>query len=191
MHDMGGMHGFGPVVPEADEPVFHFDWERRVFGLNFADLPGSSDVFRQHIERMDPIEYLTASYYERWLHAAASMAAGAEARPVDPARAQWLVAALQKPPPPPPPGDGRYGADDTVRVRRFHVDGHTRCPRYLRGAWGTVRRVHGRFGLPDAKAAGDAGVVETVYNVEFDAVDLWGEGAAGKVYADLWESYLE
>ena len=23
VHDMGGMHGFGPVEPEPNEPVFH------------------------------------------------------------------------------------------------------------------------------------------------------------------------
>ena len=27
VHDMGGMHGFGPVLPEANEPVFHAPWE--------------------------------------------------------------------------------------------------------------------------------------------------------------------
>jgi hypothetical protein len=25
--DMGGAHGFGPVEPEPDEPVFHAEWE--------------------------------------------------------------------------------------------------------------------------------------------------------------------
>ena len=33
IHDMGGMHGFGAVGPEADEPVFHEPWEGRVVGL--------------------------------------------------------------------------------------------------------------------------------------------------------------
>ena len=27
IHDLGGMHGFGPVEPEQDEPPFHDDWE--------------------------------------------------------------------------------------------------------------------------------------------------------------------
>ena len=36
IHDMGGMHGFGPIELEADEPVFHYDWERRVFAMNNA-----------------------------------------------------------------------------------------------------------------------------------------------------------
>jgi hypothetical protein len=26
IHDLGGMHGFGPVVREKDEPVFHAEW---------------------------------------------------------------------------------------------------------------------------------------------------------------------
>ncbi len=33
IHDLGGMHGFGPVVPEAHEPVFHAGWEGTVFAL--------------------------------------------------------------------------------------------------------------------------------------------------------------
>jgi hypothetical protein len=33
IHDMGGMHGTGPINPEIDEPVFHADWERRMFAL--------------------------------------------------------------------------------------------------------------------------------------------------------------
>ena len=35
-HDMGGAKGFGPVVPEPNEPVFHGDWERRAFALTVA-----------------------------------------------------------------------------------------------------------------------------------------------------------
>jgi hypothetical protein len=34
--DLGGAHGFGPVVPEPDEPVFHAAWERRVFAMALA-----------------------------------------------------------------------------------------------------------------------------------------------------------
>ena len=34
--DLGGMMGFGPVVPEPGEPVFHAAWERRVLGLTLA-----------------------------------------------------------------------------------------------------------------------------------------------------------
>ena len=32
VHDMGGMHGFGKVPYEKNQPTFHHDWERRVWG---------------------------------------------------------------------------------------------------------------------------------------------------------------
>ena len=35
-HDLGGMHGFGPVEAEPNEPVFHEEWERRVFGVTVS-----------------------------------------------------------------------------------------------------------------------------------------------------------
>ena len=69
IHDMGGMHGFGPIVREENEPVFHHDWEGRVFAIRLATpvpIPGGS---RNNIEQMDPAAYLTTSYYEKWLHA--------------------------------------------------------------------------------------------------------------------------
>ena len=44
IHDMGGMHGFGPVIPERDEPYFHEPWEARMFGIDQAMTwpPGST-----------------------------------------------------------------------------------------------------------------------------------------------------
>jgi nitrile hydratase subunit beta len=69
---MGGMHGFGPVVRERDEPVFHAEWERRTFALALAMMGRGAfnvDEYRRTIERMPPHQYLAASYYERWLYA--------------------------------------------------------------------------------------------------------------------------
>lgn len=71
MHDLGGMHGMGPIAPEPNEPVFHEDWERRVFGLFVTTFAGGHynvDEFRHGIERMAPAHYLESSYYEHWLH---------------------------------------------------------------------------------------------------------------------------
>jgi hypothetical protein len=70
MHDLGGMHGFGPVVPEPDEPAFHAPWERRAFALTLA--MGSwrrwnLDMMRFAREQMPPAAYLATSYYEHWL----------------------------------------------------------------------------------------------------------------------------
>jgi nitrile hydratase len=64
------MHGLGPIEREADEPVFHADWERRVFALNLAMAAWGRwniDMSRHSIERMPPAEYLATSYYEHWL----------------------------------------------------------------------------------------------------------------------------
>ena len=69
-HDMGGTHGFGPVVAEPDEPPFHADWERRVFALTLA-LGASGawniDMSRSARENRPPADYLGKSYYELWL----------------------------------------------------------------------------------------------------------------------------
>ena len=73
IHDLGGMHGLGPVVREENEPVFHEEWERRVFAvLNLTLAAGQYNVdeLRHAIERMVPAAYLESPYYEHWLHAA-------------------------------------------------------------------------------------------------------------------------
>ncbi len=72
IHDVGGMHGFGPLLPEEDEPPFHAVWEGRVYLLAVALMRRglfTLDELRDAIERMPPAEYLAASYYERWLAA--------------------------------------------------------------------------------------------------------------------------
>ena len=33
IHDMGGMHGLGPIENEPEAPVFHAHWEGRVMAL--------------------------------------------------------------------------------------------------------------------------------------------------------------
>ena len=70
IHDLGGMHGFGPVEPEVNEPVFHPEWERRTFALTIAaGYLGrwNLDMSRHSREQMPAAEYLATSYYEHWL----------------------------------------------------------------------------------------------------------------------------
>ena len=72
IHDLGGMDGLGPVEREDNEPVFHEEWERRMFGLFVSVFAGGHfnvDMFRAAIEKMAPADYLETSYYEHWLHA--------------------------------------------------------------------------------------------------------------------------
>lgn len=70
-HDMGGMHGMGPIPIEPAEPVFHSEWEARVFAMSFATFCNffPVDETRHASERMPPGDYLTSVYYERWLYA--------------------------------------------------------------------------------------------------------------------------
>jgi nitrile hydratase len=70
VHDLGGMHGLGPVVHEKNEPVFHHEWERRAFALALASAAlgkWNIDMQRYAREQMPPAEYLATSYYEHWL----------------------------------------------------------------------------------------------------------------------------
>jgi hypothetical protein len=70
IHDLGGMHGFGPVEREENEPIFHAPWERRAFGIEFftgSRIGTNGDQSRHAIERLPPDVYLTASYYEKWM----------------------------------------------------------------------------------------------------------------------------
>ncbi len=71
IHDLGGMHGMGPIDTEMDEPVFHADWERRTFALWTAAFAGgffNDNESRHAIENVTPARYLAKSYYEHWLH---------------------------------------------------------------------------------------------------------------------------
>jgi len=73
IHDMGGMHGMGPIVREENEPVFHEKWEGRVRALTRAIMAGghcNRDEYRHGIERLEPSRYLGLSYYERSLEGA-------------------------------------------------------------------------------------------------------------------------
>ena len=69
IHDMGGMHGFGKVEPEPNEPVFHAAWEGRWLALNRAmGYTGiwTIDQTRAGIEELPPDVYLASSYYKKW-----------------------------------------------------------------------------------------------------------------------------
>src|SRR4051794_28986254 len=69
IHDLGGMHGFGPVPREGHEMDGSAPWEQTVQGLFRVALAQrllNLDEFRHGIERMDPLRYLEAAYYDRW-----------------------------------------------------------------------------------------------------------------------------
>lgn len=199
VHDMGGMHGFGRVPVEPDDPLFHAPWERRVLGMQGRTRRGlfNLDEFRHAIERMPAARYLEASYYERWLTAIETLML--EKGIVSPEELASGRAATPAPEPAPrtaedrPPLRPRFRVGEAVRTRNTHPAGHTRLPRYVRGRRGVVRSVHGPFLLPDTNANLSGRDWEPVYAVEFSAPELWGDDApsADAVCVDLWESYLK
>jgi nitrile hydratase len=208
---MGGMHGFGAVEPEADERVFHEPWEGRTFGLMIATGAAGlrSGSIRPGIEAIDPATYLGSSYFERWARSVESglidtgtlTSAEIDARvdapepprehqdDTDPQTASRLIGALVDRPREASGDDVpcRFAVGDIVTVKRMAPGGHHRCPRYVRGAPGTVTRLPG--GWPHAD---DDAPPEATCTVRFAMTDLWGSDAEpGWLYIDLWERYLE
>ncbi len=83
-----------------------------------------------------------------------------------------------------------YPVGARVRAVRLDPPHHSRVPRYVRGATGTVVEVEGEWPLADAVAQGLTPPAEPVYAVRFDAGQLFGEGGHD-VVVDLWHTHLE
>jgi nitrile hydratase len=213
VHDMGGMHGHGPIAPEADEPLFHAPWEARALAVTLAAGAWGRwniDMSRFGREQIPAADYLRMTYYERWiaglkvllvergLVTAEELASGtpspgsAKAEPA--LTAERVPAMLNRPgsyerevadPP-------RFAVGAAVLARNLNPTGHTRLPRYARGKRGLVTRWHGAHVFPDANALGLGEQPHHLYQVRFEAPELWGEAVARReaVYLDLWEPYL-
>ena len=199
-HDLGGRDGLGAVEVEVDEPVFHAPWERTARALVYAAMrthPNpTTSAFRHAIERMDPEHYLSTSYYEHWLTAAATLAveSGAVDRAELESRAGGAFPLARPSVEPQVAGSGaqRFAIGDRVRVVAADHGGHSRCPGYVRGRVGTVTRVDGCVSLPDVEAHSTRRLREGTYGVRFAARDLWADAdGAAVVHVDLWDSYLE
>ena len=214
VHDMGGMHGMGPILPERDEPVFHHRWEARVQAVVRAMGAfgrWNIDASRHQRELIPAAEQLRMSYYERWLAGltelllrhgfiTAEELAGGKAAPggarLTPALTAAGVAAFIARGSPASRESGRAACFQTgqrVRARNLNPVGHTRLPRYVRGKSGVIDRLHGVFVFPDTNAHFLGERPQHLYSVRFAARELWGEGAAAAdaVYVDLWEDYLD
>jgi nitrile hydratase len=212
VHDMGGMHGLGPIIPDPDEPVFHEDWERRVFALTIAAAWGrwNIDMARHARERMPAAEYLRSSYYEKWLWGTKQLllelghvtedelASGhgarraADTKVLGPDEVVSLLRNRRAARMENHLAPSRFRTGDRVRAKNIHPVGHTRLPRYARGKVGVVDRDHGVFIFPDASATGQK-VPSRCYGVRFTSRELWGPDAGPRdvVSIDLFDKYLE
>jgi nitrile hydratase len=214
VHDMGGMHGMGPIRHEENEPVFHEKWESRVYAINRALgawKKWNIDAGRYAIERIPPADYLRMSYYEKWLVRNISLLlerglltreeidtgkpAPGSRKATPPLTVAGLAATAHRPSYARPEADvkARFQIGDRVRALKINPTGHTRLPRYARGREGVIDRHHGVFVFPDTNAHFQGEHPQHLYSVRFRAQELWGESASPRdsVYLDLWDSYLE
>jgi nitrile hydratase subunit beta len=214
IHDMGGMQDMGPIKYEKNEPVFHAEWEARVFAMFLAAgawHKWNLDAFRHTREVLPPDDYLRVSYYEQWLSGlrdllvrrglvtAAEIESGVPspglAKATPPLTADKIPATL-------PTRihanrdvqvSARFQVGQRVRARNINPVGHTRLPRYARGKFGTIHRDYGVFVFPDTNAHFLGENPQHVYSVRFAARELWGAQPAERdcVYVDMWDDYLE
>ena len=213
IHDMGGMHGFGKVEPEPNEPVFHADWEGHCLAINRAmSYAGAfnTDQSRAAIEELPPDVYLSSSYYKKWalrlekllvklgLAGADEIEAGHALRPGKALKRRLDAADVPKSLTRgsfarPAPAPARFAPGDRVRTRNIHPATHTRLPRYARGKLGVVEALRGCHVFPDAAALGQSDNPQWLYTVVFAGRDLWGEAAEPslKVSIEAFEPYLE
>jgi nitrile hydratase subunit beta len=214
IHDMGGMHGLGPIKYEKNEPVFHDPWEGRVFALRRAMAAWGKwniDATRHEVELVPAAEYLGMSYYERqfvafvellvkrglvtWAEVETGKPSQGSSKAIPPLTIRKAVALVANGVPasrdvPAPP---RFQVGQRVRARNMHPAGHTRLPRYTRGKVGTIDRDYGVYVFPDSNAHFLGEKPQHVYSVRFAARELWGEQSSPQdaVYVDMWEDYLE
>lgn len=210
--DMGGFLGFGPVLHEENEPVWHAGWEPRAFALVLAmGMTGSwnIDEARHARERLPALQYWRSSYYEMRHYAlilqlielglvtAMEEQQGRMAAPPKPvkrvATAEMIPAILA--------AGSTYDRQsnrpqgftigDRVRARNIHPQGHTRLPRYARGKAGEIVAVHGTHVFPDSNAQAKGEDPQWLYTVRFTGAELWGKDTQDSVCIDLWEPYLE
>ena len=209
--DLGGRPGFGPVVQDATDSVFHADWESRVLALTLAmGATGCWNIDMVRAARETLPDYLDLSYYEIWLGGlerllvakglvtAEELAAGRASHPPQPfdriLMADQVAAKLAKglPTARTPTAPARYRIGQRVVTRGAPADHHTRLPGYLRGRTGIIERMLGCHVFADSHAQGLGEDPQWLYTVVFDADELWGtETAPGhRVSFDAWQPYL-
>lgn len=219
IHDMGGRLGTGAVDPQDGYDFAEAkDWHKRALALNVAcGFLGqwNIDASRHARELLEPRDYTTFSYYEKWMGGLADLMvdrgvvavgelASGQASGVSPvaeraAKPETVEAVLMNGSPyTRDSATPKFAVGAKVKTRRparnvMVPGGHTRLPAYAAGAVGEVVLQHGAHVFPDSNAHFNGEAAEPLYAVKFSAQVLWGEEAdpRDEVVLDLWESYLE
>ncbi len=220
-HDLGGKSAMGPINPEAEsaEPVFHADWERRVFALTLASgMLGkwNIDESRHARERQPAQQYLDNSYYENWLEGMETLllekgllqaeelregrslsSDSMQTLRVPDADAVVKILSSGGPSDVPAKDAPAFAAGDRVKVRVMDGAGHTRAPEYVHNNVGVIKSYIGCHAFPDANSKrkeDDPILGDHLYSVSFEANALWPENASSRnteLRVDLWQAYLE
>lgn len=214
VHDMGGMHGLGPIGHQPNEPAFHELWQARLFALRRgmgAWGKWNIDATRHAIEKLPAAQYLSQEYFQRQFEAFLHMLVAAgfitPQEIVDGhAQGSQKIATPAMTPESAAsmirkgvaynreiPVQAHFEVGQAVHTRNLNPTGHTRLPRYARDKIGSIDRCHGVFVFPDSNAHFQGEKPQPLYSVRFEARELWGAQAAASdsVYLDLWEDYLE
>jgi nitrile hydratase beta subunit len=204
IHDLGGMDGFGEITVEKNEPTFHNQWEGQAFALNIVAIgilqKYNADEYRHALERMNPYDYLNASYYERVFTGVASLLIEkgliSKRELVSKVSGNYPLArpnAVVKNKSKDTSNAAIFSVGDRVKVQDIHTPGHTRMPAYVRGRQGKIIHVAPCFSFPNNAAHGGTLRKEPTYHVMFTSSELWNDDETNSdtVVVDLWESYLE
>lgn len=211
--DLGGKHGHGPVIIEKNEPWFHYEWERRVFAMTIAmGFCGewNIDASRFARENQNPADYANSSYYQIWLFGLLSLLKTHGL--ITPQEMQTGIVETIKPTRLSPnkadveagiatqgnyirqvKNKPKFAIGDDITAKIMNPKHHTRIPAYVRGKKGVITANYGAHVLPDSNSQFKGEAPQYLYNVCFDANDLWQENAEpnSNIYLDLWESYLD
>lgn len=213
-HDLGGRQGLGPISPEpeSEEPVFHADWERRVFAMTMATgMLGQWNIDESRFAResQHPVDYLKNSYYENWLAgiqnlllkkglvtqeeltlAGVKQSVAAELR-IPNAEDALKIIETGGPTLMASEATPAFNVGDVVRAKKIHTQGHSRLPAYAQGSNGIIEENYGCHVYPDKNSQGEH-VGEYLYRVRFSSNSLWGvSDEKNEVLIDLWQPYLE
>jgi nitrile hydratase len=199
--DLGGTDQPGRIISEAEGDLFHAPWEPRVMALVVAMGPtGMSNIDMNRSARETLPNYRDLSYYEIWLSALEKLAAekgvlgDASPPPRRVLKADMVEATITTSSPfsRAPTQPALFAVGQRVRTRSDEPGHHTRLPRYVRGKIGVVHKVHGAHVFPDTNAHGQGESPQWLYNVAFDAAELWGPQAQrSTISVDAFEPYLE
>lgn len=218
--DLGGMQGFGPVVPEPgridyDIDNYHADWEPRVMGMVVAMGACGQwniDISRHARESLSPADYVSFPYYKIWTEGLTKLMLERSM-----VTQEELTSGQMRLPPiavkgclqkddvwtalhslggaaaRPETTKPAFTVGDVVHTVNTHPQGHTRLPRYARGRVGEITQVLGFHVFPDSAGNLKGDDPQWLYQVRFTAQELWGKdkNLRDTVTLDLWEPHFE